>query len=224
VAFLALLLVFLLLPETGFRGAARPGTETPMREAFRILMGPAGLLLLVIFVLSFGLTGFQGIGGLYVVNKLHFDTRQVGAMWMVMGAILVLGQGLLTGPLIRRYGERLVVLAGLAGGAAGFVLLTMAAGFVSTLLALSFFTFSLALSTPAINAAVSRVAGENQGAVMGLNSAAASLGKVIGPLWSGYLYEVNIEFPYYSGALVLFLDLAICLAVWRKLNIDHKTT
>jgi DHA1 family multidrug resistance protein-like MFS transporter len=44
---------------------------------------------------------------------------------------------------------------------------------------------------------------------MGLNSAATSLGRVIGPLWAGYLYEVNIEFPYLSGAAALILGLLV---------------
>ncbi len=221
VAFLALLLIFLLLPEAGFSKAAERKTGAPLKDALRTAGGPAGMMLVVIFVLSFGLTGFQGIGGLYVVKKFNFDTRQVGSMWMVMGAILVVGQGLLTGPLIRRFGERIVVLAGLGGGAAGFLLLGLARDFTTTLLALSAFTLSLALSTPAINAVLSRMAGEKQGVMMGLNSASASLGKVAGPLWSGYLFDINIEYPYISGAAVLLVDLLISLAVWQRLRNDQ---
>jgi DHA1 family multidrug resistance protein-like MFS transporter len=221
VAFLALFLVFLLLPETGFRKAAERRTSAPIKDALLAAGGPAGMMLVVIFVLSFGLTGFQGIGGLYVVKKFNFDTRQVGSMWMVMGAILVVGQGLLTGPLIRRFGERIVVLAGLGGGAAGFILLGLARDFTTTLLALGAFTLSLALSTPAINAVLSRMAGEKQGVMMGLNSSAASLGKVAGPLWSGYLFDMNIEYPYISGAAILLVDLLISLVVWRRLRNDR---
>ncbi|MHC1781796.1 MAG: MFS transporter [Anaerolineaceae bacterium] len=218
IAFLALVLVFFLLPELRVRKPAESKKIPPLKAALQALSGPAGLLLLVIFVLSFGLTGFQGIGGLYVVKKFGFDTRQVGSMWMVMGAILVVGQGLLTGPLIRRFGERLMILAGMAGGAAGFIGMTIATDYWTTLLALSLFTLSLAVGTPALNAALSRMAGENQGTMMGLNSAAASLGKVGGPLWSGYLFDINIEYPYLSGAAVLLIDLLISLVVWRKLG------
>jgi DHA1 family multidrug resistance protein-like MFS transporter len=91
--------------------------------------------------------------------------------------------------------------------------------YVTTLLALGFFTFALALISPALNAHISRFAGERQGAVMGWNSAATSLGRVLGPLWAGYLYEVNIEFPYWSGAAALVLGLLIS---WAGLKDQRK--
>jgi DHA1 family multidrug resistance protein-like MFS transporter len=161
--------------------------------------------------MSFGMTSFQGIVGLYVVDKFAFETRQVGAIWMVMGAVLIVGQGALTGPLTKKFGELLLIRAGLAGGVVGFVLMSLAFDYVSTLLALGFFTLTLALIGPALNAHVSRYAGERQGMLMGLNSAATSLGRVVGPLWAGYLYEVNIEYPYFSGAGALALGLLVCL-------------
>jgi hypothetical protein len=34
---------------------------------------------------------------------------------------------------------------------------------------------------------------------------------VVGPLWAGYLYEVNIEFPYLSGAAALALGLLVSM-------------
>ena len=57
--------------------------------------------------------------------------------------------------------------------------------FTTLLLALGFFTLTLALIGPALNAHISQFAGEHQGTVMGLNSAASSLGRVVGPLLAG---------------------------------------
>jgi hypothetical protein len=59
----------------------------------RIILSPARPLLLLIFIMSFGMTNFQGMIGLYVVDKFAFDTKQVGAIWMVMGIMLILVQG-----------------------------------------------------------------------------------------------------------------------------------
>jgi hypothetical protein len=30
-----------------------------------------------------------------------------------------------------------------------------------------------------------------------------SLGRVLGPLWGGYLYDLNMDFAFYSGAVML---------------------
>ena len=160
----------------------------PFLAALRkTLFGRAGMLLLLVCLLSFGLTSFQAVGGLYVVDKFGFDTKQVGTVWMVMGAVTILVQGGLAGPLTRRLGELPLIYAGLVGGAVGFLGMSLAVGYPSTLVALS----------------------------MGLNSAANSLGRVAGPIWAGYLYVVNIEYPYVSGAGVLLAGLLFCI-VWLR--------
>lgn len=208
-ALLAFLLVITILPESNI---TLPSTskERISISCFRdIFNGPIGILLVLIFVMSFGLTAFQGITGLYVIDKFAFDTRQVGSIWMVMGGTLVLVQAWLTGPLTRKFGEPILIRAGLAGGALGFLAMTKAVDFFSSLLALAFFTASLGLISPALNAFISTIAGERQGAVMGLNSAVTSLGRVTGPLWAGYLYEVNMEYPFISGALTLLIGFLI---------------
>ena len=207
----AFLLVLLLLPES------RPNPETAKKQPLRwhdlrqVFSSPAGLLLLLIFIMSFGLANFQGIIGLYAVDKFGFTTGQVGALWMVIGAVLILGQGGLTGPLTKRFGELPLIRLGLAGGAAGFLFISLAVGFPTLLLALGFFTLALALIGPALNAYISQFAGEHQGAVMGLNSAASSLGRVVGPLLAGPLFDLNLEYPLWSGAATLLVGAALAL-------------
>ena len=213
---LAFVLVLLILPESHPPRSAASAPAAPAREAIgQIFRGPAALLLLLIFVMSFGLSSLQGIMGLYVVDKFGFDTTQVGTIWMVMGGVLILVQGALTGPLTRKLGEPALIVAGLVGGAVGFLGLSLAAGYLTTLLAVGLFAVALALIGPALNAYISGFGGEHQGTLMGLNGAATSLGKVVGPLWAGYLYEVNVEYPYLSGAGALLLGVLIGLAGLR---------
>ncbi len=236
-AFLALLLVIFLLPESRApqNASHQTGEPNPLSEEkssakadpnrsgathppsarqvyLRILLSPAGILLLLIFIMSFGMTNFQGMIGLYVVDKFAFDTRQVGSLWVVMGLMLILVQGVLTDPLSKKFGELTLIRAGLIGGALGFVLVALAVDYVTTLLALGVFIFALALIGPALNATISNFAGEHQGAVMGLNSATNSLGRVLGPLLGGYLYDLRLEYPFYSGAATLALGLLFSLA------------
>lgn len=216
-AFAAFVLVIGILPESHASQPAADKQARLTRETLRqTFISPVGVLLLLIFVMSFGLTNFQGITGLYVVDKFSFDTKQVGAIWMVMGGMLIVVQGTLTGPITKRFGESFLIRAGLIGGALGFIAMSLAVSFMTTLLALGFFTLALALIGPALNAYISRFAGQRQGTVMGLNSAATSLGRVIGPLWAGYLYEVNIEFPYLSGAAALVLGLLVSSFGFQK--------
>ncbi len=220
-ALVALLLVHLLLPESHgapaqTNSAAKPGNFWQWGALKQILSGPTGVLMLLILILSFGMTNFQGIVGLYVVDKFAFDTRQVGAIWMVIGAVMILGQGVLTGPLTKRLGEVTVIRLGLFIGAAGFGSLLLANGFGLFLLATGIFTLAVALIGPAMNSYLSAFGGVHQGALMGLNTAFASMGRVIGPLWAGFIFDVNIAFPFISGMVTLFLGSVFSLAGLKK--------
>jgi DHA1 family multidrug resistance protein-like MFS transporter len=216
-AFIAFLMVIFLLPESRVPQAAADKQESATRDIYlRVILSPAGILLLLIFIMSFGMANFQGMIGLYVVDKFAFDTKQVGTVWMTMGLVLILVQGGLTGPLTKKFGEVTLIRFGLLGGAIGFVLVALAMGYISTLLALFFFTFSLALITPALNSTISAFAGERQGAVMGLNSAMTSLGRVIGPLWGGTIYDINVEYPFFSGAATLLIGFLVSLFGLQK--------
>jgi DHA1 family multidrug resistance protein-like MFS transporter len=236
-AAIALLLVIFLLPESK---PASSSTDTPSPSAgpismpepsttnsgrchprildmyLRLLLSPAGVLLLLIFIISFGMTNFQGMIGLYVVDKLGFTTTQVGSLWMVMGAVLIVAQGGLVGPLTEKYGDLPLIKVGLLGGSLGFVFVAFAWNYLTTLLALGFFILALALIGPALNSYISNFAGGHQGAVMGLNSAFTSLGKVVGPLWGGTIYDLNIQYPFFSGAVTLLLGLIVSLLWLRK--------
>lgn len=223
-AFSAFLLVIFILPESHPPQSAAHQKAGLSRAALRqTLLSPAGVLLLLIFIMGFGLACFQGIMGLYGVDKFGFDTKQVGIIWVVMGGMLILIQGGLTGPLTRKFGELPLIFAGLAGGALGFLGMSLAVDYLTTLLAVGLFTLALALTGPALNAYISTFAGNHQGTIMGLNSAATSLGRVVGPLWAGYLYEVNIEYPYLSGAGTLILGLFVGLVGMRAVSRLRQT-
>ncbi|SHF41381.1 hypothetical protein SAMN02745218_02190 [Desulfofundulus australicus DSM 11792] len=49
---------------------------------------------------------------------------------------------------------------------------------------------------------------------LGLLQSANSLGLILGPVAGGALYDVHINIPYLSGALIMFLTAAV---LWLKL-------
>jgi DHA1 family multidrug resistance protein-like MFS transporter len=215
-AAVSFLLILLLLPESRPRPGAAHRQPPHLGDIRRTVFSPVGLLLVLIFIMSFGLANFQGIIGLFAVDKLQLSTGQVSALWMVIGGVLIVGQGGLTGPLAKRLDERTVIRVGLAGGALGFVLIALAVDFITLLLAVGFFTLTLALMGPTLNAHISRFGGERQGTLMGLNSAAASLGRVVGPLLAGFLYDRDLDSPFWSGSGILLLGTLLAAVLLRS--------
>lgn len=78
------------------------------------------------------------------------------------------------------------------------------------------FILALALIGPALNSYISNFAGDPQDMVMGMNSAFTSLGRVVGPLWGGYIYNINIEHRFFSGAATLLFGWLISFMGLRR--------
>jgi DHA1 family multidrug resistance protein-like MFS transporter len=213
----ALLLVWVLLPESLPAGMRQPGEARPgglQLKIFRqVLLGPLGILMLLIFVVSFGMSSFQGILGLYALDKFGFNTRQIGVIWMVVGAVMIVSQGALTGLLTGRYGEVTVIRISLLATATGFGFMLLPTAYLPLLLATGFLVLAIALLGPALNSLISTRTALQQGLTMGVNNSFSSLGRILGPAWAGFLFDVNMDYPFLSSAGIMLVGLLISL-VW----------
>ena len=48
---------------------------------------------------------------------------------------------------------------------------------------------------------------------MGLGNTFLSLGRIVGPLWAGFVFDVRLTLPYLSGAAIMALGFLVSL-VW----------
>ena len=217
----SLILIYLFLPESlppekrELSGGKIQGPQ--LRELWGALFSPIGLLLLMSFLVSFGLTNFEIVFGLYAVETHGFGPRQVGGLLTFIGVISAIVQGGLTGPFTRRWGEVAIIKTSLLGSAFGFAMMVMAQSFIAVLLTMGFFIISNAMLRPAVSALISRRATGGQGIAMGLNNSFMSLGRSVGPLWAGFAYDINSTYPYWSGSVIMFIGFIISM---RRLKPD----
>lgn len=202
----AALLIALLLPESlpsaSRRSAGRPGLLN-VRELVAALRSPIGVLLLLAFLATIGTTNFESIFSLYAVDALGYGPEQVGVILSVVGVVALIGRGLLTGILTRRWGEPAVIQGALLAGAVAFVLLLLANTFPAVLLTAGLFVLITAFLRPAIHSLTSQRATVGQGAAMGLSSAFVSLGRIVGPIWAGAVFDIRTWLPYASGVVIM---------------------
>ncbi|MFN2184293.1 MAG: MFS transporter, partial [Anaerolineae bacterium] len=162
-----------------------------------------------------GLTNFQGIFGYYALKKFGYGTEEVGWILTVMGVVSAVTQGALTGPLTKRWGEAAVIKVTLLASAVSFGLLLAANNLPAILVTTGLFTLPNALLRPAVISLTSKQATSQQGVAMGLNNSFNSLGRIAGPIWAGFAFDLNYSYPYLSGAAIMFVGFLIAL-VWVK--------
>lgn len=177
----------------------------------QLLSGSLAMLLFLAFLTSFALTNFQGIFGLYALRKFGYGTEEVGWILTVMGAVAIVAQGAITGPLTKRWGEVPVIKVTLLASGITFAGLLLADSFTTILLTVALFTLPNALLRPSVVALTSKADPERQGVLMGLNNSANSLGRVVGPIWAGFVFDVNVNLPYLSGTALMLAGFALSL-------------
>ncbi|MGG3308547.1 MFS transporter [Paenibacillus lautus] len=188
------------------RSQVKEKSENVFRQIVLSVRSRYFVLLLIVFAMTFGLTHFEAIFPLFVVQVYGFTTRQISILLTVCSLIGTLNQLLFTDRITRRFGEKRIIVAMLLLSAVSLVFLLFSGHFYYVMVVtMLFFTFNNILR-PTINTLLSRVAGDEQGFVAGMNNAYTSLGTIFGPMLAGILFEVHFNLPYLFGGFVLLVS------------------
>lgn len=196
-------------------GSANPRTSlfAQLRYAYR---EPYFLSLIIVFVMSFGLANFETVFGLFVDQKFGFGPKEIAfiiTFGSIAGAVVQLTA---FSWILRRFGEKRVIAVCLLF-AGLFILLTLFVHRFWLIFAVTFIVFlAIDILRPAIGTQMSMVAEDQQGYVAGLNSAFTSLGNIIGPIVAGFLFDVDINYPYALAFVVLFLCFILSIRAGRS--------
>jgi DHA1 family multidrug resistance protein-like MFS transporter len=216
---LSLILAALFLPESlpaeSRRGTGKHERLFDLPAWGQAAFSPIGVLLILTFISTCGLMIFANVFGLYALVRFSFGPEEVGVMMMVLGLVSALAQGILAGPLTRRWGDEVVIKAGLLAAAFGFVLMLLAKDFMTILLTTALFGLTVSLQIPALTALTSRRATIPQGIAMGLSNSFVSLGRIVGPLWGGMVFDLDLTLPYLSGGIIMLVGFAVSV-VWIR--------
>ena len=220
-------LIYFLLPES-LPESDRAQSDTrlrgpQLRAMWQALFSPIGILLLLAFVVSFGLTNFETVLGLYAENRFELGPSDVGHIMVGIGIVSAIIQMGLTGWLTNRFGDVWVIRGSLVVSAIGFVLMTFSENYDGLFITSCFFVLGNSMLRPVVSSLTSKRATMGQGTAMGLNNAFMSLGRVAGPVWAGAAFDRYVDLPYFSGALVMLIALAIGVLWLHPLLIPART-
>ena len=94
-------------------------------------------------------------------------------------------------------------------------LMTIVSTYINILLVTFIVFIGFDLIRPAITSYLSKIAGNEQGFVGGMNSMFTSVGNVLGPIIGGILFDVNLDYPFYFASIVLAIGVLFTLR-WKK--------
>jgi multidrug resistance protein len=205
------LFALILLPESLEKGITDETAEdrhewVSPREIFRqtTLKSPLTPLFLVAFFSTFSFAGLEMTFPLFIEDRWNYGEKEMGWMFMFIGAVAVPLQGGLLGRLINSLGERRIILIGLLLSAIGMALLLNAYSFVTLTVYLTIAGVGNQLIRPTNASWISKQTRIGQGAAIGIMDAFLSLGRILGPLLGGWLYAKE-AYPYavLSGILLI---------------------
>lgn len=164
---------------------------------------------------------------LYAGHRYGWDAKDVGLTLAGVGICNIIIQAGLVKPVMKRLGERRVVLAGLFFGAAGFAVYGLANTGATFLLAVPVFAL-IGLYGPAAQQIMTRRVGPSeQGELQGANSSVMGIAGLFGPglftLTFAYFIRPGVAWTL-PGAPFLLAALLMVLAVglaWRVTRRDH---
>jgi len=162
---------------------------------------------------------------LYMLYRYGFDERAVGFIMAGVGVCAMVVQGVLIGPVTRRFGERVALLIGLAFGAAGFAIYGIAwtgALFIIGVPLMALWGFA----NPAAMALMSRhVGADEQGQLQGANASIQGIANMLGPGLFTLVFAWAIRpdravplpgAPFALAAALLVAAMAIAWRVTRR--------
>ena len=126
-------------------------------------------------------------------HRAFFTPREIGFTFGYLGLIGALIQGGMIGRLVKRHGERRLMIAGFLALALGYACLAGASGIALLGVAATFAAIGTAVLRPSITSLVTQFAGKKeQGAVLGLTQSLSSVAAIVAPPLAGLLIDHSL--------------------------------
>jgi len=214
-AIVAIASIFLLKePERMEQPDSKKGQKIGWK---RIFMPMYFISFVIIFLSTFSLTSFESLFSLFIDHKFGFTPRDIAIIITGSGTVGAIAQILLFDRLTKRLGEIMVVRLSLIFSALLVFVMTIVSSYWSILLICCIVFVGFDLVRPGITSYLSKIAGNEQGFVGGMNSMFTSIGNIFGPIIGGILFDINLNFPFYFATIMLIFCIAIAM-FWKEPN------
>ena len=171
-------------------------------------------LMLAWLVAPFAFSGYTVALPLWAGVTLGWRERQLGWFFTVIGATAAVVQGYAFGKLARRFGDRALLIFGGFGMALAIAVIPALHSSAALYAWTAVLAFSNSIFGPAATGLVSVFADPSeQGTVLGAAQALAALGRLLGPLTLGRVYDASHPAAFVVAGAVMAVGGLVCLRV-----------
>ena len=188
---------------TGETARPRP---TLSQWAYTLRQPTVGFVVVIYFLGTFCFACFESTFSLLVEEVFHYTPDHAGYLFAYCGVLAAFIQA---GP-IRRLnkllGERRLITSSLIIVAASFLFIALSASLATLMLSVGLLAIGWGMNRPPALGLISLSASaDEQGATMGVAQGAASLARILGPMFASPLYAGHHELPYFVCAGISLL-------------------
>jgi len=207
---IASLLAYFALPESFTPGNLKNIEENKfnLKNLKSAIKNPAiGILFIIFFMITLSFANLESMFALFTEKKYGFDATDNGYIFALVGIISAITQGMLIGPLVKKFGEKKLITTSILLLGLGFILYPLANSLITFLPIVALISFSIGVHNPSVITLISKnTPPEKQGGILGLNQSLGSLARVLGPVWGGFFFDqVSIGFPFFSAGILILL-------------------
>ncbi len=223
--------VIKVLPESRKPEERSKNSVAPLSIGMRLSMmgaglaGPVGFLYILTFLITFAFANLEGTFTAYITQHFHYTGKASvsvsGYVFAYIGVIIVIVQGGLIRPLVKRFGEANLMLAGVLLMAVGFLLFPLPNKLSWLLIGPMLpIAFGNGLNAPSVRSLISRMtSADTQGRSLGLSSSFDSLARALGPACGGFFYyRFGQTSPYLVAGVTMTVALLAAFAQRTKLE------
>ena len=168
---------------------------------------------IVLFIGTVSFAGFEATFSLFGQKRFSLTEGSNAMLFLFVGVVMVVVQGMLIGPLTEKLGSRLLMRMGLVAISLGFVGMAYTYSWAPLFVVLFLVAIGQGVFGPSSGALIAELAPEERrGEAFGYQQSAGALGRVVGPVLGGVLFDAaGTGAPYLFGAALMMIALA---AVW----------
>ena len=224
-----LVLIYRFVGESNFNRLTGDRTSLVQNISSALKIKGLGIVLLMFFMMNLAFTNleatfFQLLEAKNWIFHIPSDqVKQVGAIILtVVGITGAITQGGLVRLIVPKLGELKTVRIFYCLFLPVFVSIPYFPFYWPGLLGTVLLGFTNGMSGPSMNALVSqRAPRDMQGSIMGLTQSLGSLGRVIGPLFANFLFQMKPSYPYLYGGALACIPAVLSWVILKPVQSEH---